>query len=149
LKLRGSKRVTRKREEREVHGPEGTPDRPDWLDADAAQVWDRLVPLLQAMGVLTRIDGNALGRYCRLWSRWRKAEDFIDSRGEMYPIKDEKGAVRCFQQWPQVSIANKLAAQLSRLEAEFGMTPSARARIQLTSQNQEATNAKARFFRAG
>lgn len=37
----------------------------------------------------------------------------------------------CVQQWPQVAIANKLAQQLSRLEAEFGMTPSARSRIQV------------------
>ncbi|MCO6436912.1 MAG: phage terminase small subunit P27 family [Phycisphaerae bacterium] len=149
LKLRGSKRVTRKREEQEVRGPDGVPDRPDWLDEDAGMAWDHLVPLLEVMGVLTRVDGNALGRYCRLWSRWRKAEQFIDQRGEMYPIKTDDGAVKCFQQWPQVAIANKLATQLTRLEAEFGMTPSARARIQLAPQKQEAASGKARFFQAG
>ena len=49
----------------------------------------------------------------------------------MYPHKDESGKVKCFQQWPQVAIANKLAIQLTRLEQEFGMTPSARTRIQV------------------
>jgi len=149
LKLRGSKRVTRKREAGEVCGPEGTPDRPDWLDDDAAKVWDHLVPMLDGMGVLTRIDGNALARYCRLWTRWRKAEAFIDDRGEMYPLKDDNGKVKCFAQWPQVAMASKLALQLTRLEQEFGMTPSARARIQLAPQKQEAGRGKARFFQAG
>ena len=41
--------------------------------------WKQVVPQLVAMGVLTTIDGNALARYCRLWSRWRKMETFIET----------------------------------------------------------------------
>jgi P27 family predicted phage terminase small subunit len=149
LKLRGSRRATRKREAAEVHGPAGTPDPPDWLDDDARKAWDELVPMLEGMGVLTRIDGNALARYCRLWVRWRKMETFIQEKGEMYPLRNDDGNVKCFVQWPQVAIANKLAQQLTRLEQEFGMTPSARARIQVAPQPQEAACGKARFFQAG
>src|SRR5262245_41995306 len=87
----------------------------------------KLVPQLDAMGVLTQIDCNALARYCRLWARWRRAEAFIEKHGEMYPLKDDRGKIRCFQQFPQVATANKLAQQLTRLEQEFGMTPLARA----------------------
>lgn len=149
LRLRGSKRVTRAREASEVSGPEGTPDCPDWLDQEARKAWDQLAPMLQGMGVLTRIDGNSLARYCRLWARWRKAEAFIEERGEMYPLKDDAGKVKCFQQWPQVAIANKLAIQLTRLEQEFGMTPSARARIQTAPKVESSTRGKARYFEAG
>ncbi len=112
-------------------------------------MWDHLLPMLDGMGVLTRVDGNALARYCRLWSRWRKAEEFIDGKGEMYPLKDDKGGVKCFMQWPQVAIANKLAQQLTRLEQEFGMTPSARSRIQIERWTGEKDHGKARFFEAG
>lgn len=103
------------------------------------------------MGILTRVDGNALARYCRFWSRWRKAEDFITERGEMYPIKDDQGSVKCFQQWPQVAIAHKLSQQLTKLEQEFGMTPSARARIQLNDNStlENSRSDKGRFFKAG
>ncbi len=66
LKLRGSTLVTGRREAAEVQGPAGTPDAPEWLDEEARAAWDRIVPLLEGMGVLTRIDGNALARYCRL-----------------------------------------------------------------------------------
>ena len=106
--------------------------------------------MLEGMGVLTKADGNALARYCRIWSRWRKAEDFIDEHGLVYPLKDDDGNVKCVQQWPQVSIANKLAQQLTRLEGEFGLTPSARARLQLAPAGTELPDHdKARFFNVG
>ena len=133
LQLRGSKLVNKDRREREVKGPEGLPDKPDWLDEMGQKAWDFLVPLLHQMGVLTRIDANALSRYCQLWSRWREAESFIAKHGLMYPLKDDAGQPKCFQPWPQVSIANKLAQQLTRLEQEFGMTPSARSRLMLAT----------------
>ncbi|MEK6675784.1 MAG: phage terminase small subunit P27 family [Planctomycetota bacterium] len=147
LKIRGSTLVTRKREAGEVQGPCGIPDRPDWLDVDSQVAWDSFVPLLVQMGVLTRVDGKALARYCQLWASWRKAEEFIDKHGTVYPVKDDKGRTKCFMHWPQVSIALKLAPQLTRLEQEFGMTPSARARIQLDrSATPEISAAKRRYF---
>ena len=148
LKLRGSTLVTKRRDQSEAKVPKGKPRCPDWLDKDAKTMWRHLVPLLDAMGVLTRLDGNALARYCRLWSRWRKAEAFIDKNGEMFPIRQDDGQVKYFGQWPQVAIANKLAQQLTRLEAEFGMTPSARTRIHVTHRPRERADptGKAQFF---
>lgn len=32
------------------------------------------------------IDSHALAGYCRLWSRWRKADDFITKHGDTYPL---------------------------------------------------------------
>ena len=151
LKLRGSTLVTQRRLQNEVKGPTGNPECPDWHDEDAKAMWEKLIPQLSAMGILTKVDGNALARYCRFWSRWRKAEDFITERGEMYPLKDDQGNVKCFQQWPQVAIAHKLSQQLTKLEQEFGMTPSARARIQLTTDpaTESRSHDKGRFFKAG
>ncbi len=64
----------------------------------------------------------------------------------MYPLKDEAGQTKCFQQWPQVAIAHKLALQLTRLEQEFGMTPSARTRIPVSVPREEDEEI-ARLFR--
>ncbi|MCX5658410.1 MAG: phage terminase small subunit P27 family [Planctomycetota bacterium] len=131
LQMRGSTLVNQRRLADEPTPPPGLPRCPAWLDVDTKAAWKQLAPTLGAMGCLTRIDANALARYCRLWARWRKAEAFIDKHGEVYSLKDDVGKTRCVQQWPQVAIANKLTQQLSRLEAEFGMTPSARSRIQI------------------
>ena len=149
LKLRGSTLVTRRREAGEVQGPAGAPDRPDWLDEEAKTAWDELVPMLEGMGVLTRIDGRALARYCHTWSQWRKAAAFIAERGVSYPLRDENGKVKCFAQWPEVAVVRGLAQQLTRLEQEFGLTPSARARIQLNPPATEGAHAKSRYFSAG
>ncbi|MBI5863377.1 MAG: phage terminase small subunit P27 family [Planctomycetes bacterium] len=147
--MRGSKLVTKRRNQTEAKGPEGTPACPEWLDADGRLRWAELVPQLEAMGVLTLVDQGAVARYCHLWARWRKAEEFIAQHGEMYPLKDDKGRTKCVQPWPQVATANKLALQLTRLEQEFGLTPAARTRIHVTRKPaNNPDNPKLRFFQA-
>ena len=47
------------------------------------------------------------------------------------PIKDDSGKLKYLQQLPQVSIARSLFQVLSRYQQEFGLTPSARTRIQV------------------
>ena len=132
----------------EPEPPAGEPEMPDWLDPDAKAARDQVVPLLLEMGVLTKVDGNALGRYCQLWSRWKAAELFIQKHGSVYPIKDERGRTKCVQQFPQVAIAHRLSLALTRLEAEFGLTPAGRSRIQVGSSSQlnDAPD-KSHFFR--
>lgn len=146
LRLRGSKLVYQRDKQTEAKGSPGVPDCPDWLDEDGKAAWEQLVPQLQSMGVLTRIDGNALARYCKLWARWRKAEAFIDQHGEVYPLKDEKGKVKYLAQFPQVNIAANLAQQLTRLEQEFGLTPSARTRIHVSPPQTTPVRDLSRFF---
>ena len=106
------------------------PSCPAWLDKEAKVVWRYIVPQLEGLGLLSKADRNALTRYCQHYSRWMKAEMFLQQHGEIYPLKDEKGSVRCFLPWPQVSIAHKLGQSLTKLEQEFGLTPSARTRIE-------------------
>ncbi len=145
LRIAGSWRAKRNKKE-----PQPEPSRadcPEWLDGDAKACWDRLVPQLETMGVLTRIDENALARYCQIWSEWRQCTDFIKKRGYEYPMRDEKGEVKCLVQFPRVGARNKLAQELARLEAEFGMTPSARSRIQV-EKPKEAPNSLAAFNRS-
>lgn len=137
LKLRGSSLVSQRREAGEPK-PSGKPRCPDWIDPEAKTAWRQLVPQLEVMKVLTRIDGNALTRYCQLWARWKKAELFIQKNGEVYPLKDESGRIKCLMPFPQVSIASKLAQQLTRLEQEFGLTPSARTRINIETAGEPA-----------
>ena len=92
------------------------------------------------------IDGHALARYCQLWARWKKAELFVRKHGDVYLLKDESNRLKRLMQFPQVAIADKLAAQLTRLEQEFGMTPSAPTRINMPVATLVCDPEKARFF---
>ena len=148
LKLRGSKRVTRRRERAEAQGPAGRPDCPDWLSEPARAKWHEVVPKLELMRVLTTIDEDVVAQYCHDWTLWREMEQFIREHGVMYPMKDAAGRVKCMAQWPQVGIASKLVQQLTRLERELGLTPAARTRAHTTGSLFHPPSAKDRFFRA-
>jgi len=116
------------------------------LNADALKVWNEVVVELSAMGILSKSDGRALGRYCDALVRWRKAAKFIDEHGDMYALKDANGQPKCFQQYPQVSLYHKLGLMLLRLEQEFGLTPSARARFTAPMANSEINDVEREFF---
>ena len=124
LKTRGSRQPGKRKGEPQ---PElGGPSRPEWLHKDAKAAWDELVPQLLATGVLAKIDGNALARYCAMWVRWKRANAHVEKYGASYQLKDDKGEFRCFQQFPEVAEVNKLSVLLLRLEQEFGLTPASR-----------------------
>lgn len=146
LKRRGSREVAKR--DREPRPEKGAPRCPAWLDKEAKAVWRQLVPQLEALGVVTKIDGNALARYCRLFVRWKQCDAFVRKYGESYIVKDEEGKqIKTCQQFPEVGIINRLGVQLLRLEQEFGLTPAARTRIQVTVEPPKQTEGKARFFR--
>jgi len=105
------------------------PRRPDWLEGEAQAAWDELIPMLDAMGVLTEVDGRAVSRYCKLWARWVKLTAMIDKAGEVYPMRDKDGNVTSFRTFPQVKIIESLSCELRMLEREFGLTASARSNL--------------------
>ena len=108
-----------------------TPACPAWLSPAAKRVWRHTVPLLRNMGVLARADRDALAAYCQTYARWREAEEFLQQRGAVYAIKDERGKLKFMAQFPQVSIAKSLLQVVRGYQQEFGLTPSARTRLEV------------------
>ena len=96
------------------------------------------------MKVLTVADGDALAAYCQIYARWQQAEEFIAKHGVAYPIRDDKGQIRFMQPFPQVAIARSLLQLLKTYQQEFGLTPSARTRIEVG----EKSGGKLAAFRA-
>ena len=111
---------------------------PEWLHDDAKAEWQRITPQLERLGLLTQIDMATLAGYCESWAQYKKAVIFINKKGDVYPIKDAEGTIKYLQQVPQVSIANKALANIRAIAAEFGMTPSARGRIQVPGLDDES-----------
>lgn len=118
----------------------GKPSCPGWLkDTDARKEYRRLVRLLSTMGVLGAVDGNALTRYVLTWVRWRRIVQTLEqnSAAEVMVLKDGGGKVKMMQVSALHSVARSLADELGRLEAGFGMTPSARSRINVIQGKQQ------------
>ena len=112
------------------------PDCPEWLHEDARVEWERITPELHRLGLLTSIDRAALAGYCESWAQYKQAIEFLHRHGPVYPIKTDAGEVKYLQQVPQVGIANKALANIRSLCAEFGLTPSSRARISLPNETE-------------
>lgn len=144
LKQRGTFRADRHSDSAK---PTGKPRCPKWLNKDAAKEFRRIVKLLDTMGLLGAADENALARYASTWVRWRQALQMIEKGGEVVVYKDETGKVKAVQPSAFNSIARSLAEELSRLEQAFGMTPSARSRIDVAMpQPAPEPQGKSRFF---
>lgn len=122
---------------RELKPPKGVPPCPDWLNDDAKDCWKRTIPMLVRLGVLTLLDGNALAGYCDAYAKWKEATEWLNQNGFVFAVRGEptiehpKGPIKCMQQWPQVSIAHNCLKVMQNLGAEFGLTPAARARLEL------------------
>ena len=106
------------------------PAPPAHLNADAQKEWSRVSDELHALGLLTGLDRAALAAYCQAYGRWAQAERAlgkITNQADGLIIKTQSGNMI---QNPLVGVANKAMADMVRYAAEFGMTPSARTRIE-------------------
>jgi P27 family predicted phage terminase small subunit len=80
---------------------------------------------LYDLGLLTQIDRAALAMYCQAYGRWVFAEQKLRDEQRLLLRSPTDAPI----QNPWLSIANKAMRQCHSLLAEFGMTPSARARV--------------------
>lgn len=97
---------------------------PERLDEVARAKWEELGPVLFRVGVLTEADGDVLGVYCEQFARYVQLEAELDRTG--FWIEGSQGQdVRN----PLIGDCRQQANLLRQLEAELGITPSARTRV--------------------
>jgi P27 family predicted phage terminase small subunit len=104
---------------------------PDYLAEDkiAFDEWNRIVPELYKLNLLTCIDQTALELYCSQYSIYREAIKAIREEGlTTRNIRDG------FKALPEVAIAREAAKTIKSLCVEFGLTPSSRSRIILPGE---------------
>jgi P27 family predicted phage terminase small subunit len=97
---------------------------PEHLDEVAQREWKRVVRILMRMRVLTEADQVMLGIWCQTYSTMIEAQDKLKQAGTLYKTKG--GFV---QVSPLFGIVNKCVHILSKISSEFGLTPSARVRL--------------------
>jgi P27 family predicted phage terminase small subunit len=133
---------------REPKPAKGIPRCPPWLGEEARVAWRWITGELKNMGLLTSADAHALVFYCQTYARWRQAEAFLEQHGETYPIRDDKGRIRCMQPFPQVVTVRNSLLLLKSLCQEFGLTPASRSRIAMPREDGQVSDAAKRFFGA-
>jgi P27 family predicted phage terminase small subunit len=117
-----------------VRIPVEIPPCPAHLLPASKKEWKRVTPLLAQLGLVAQIDMAALAVYCQAYGRWHQAERKIrelnkaDPKGEAGLIGVTPSGYQQVSVWLQIS--NRAVEQMHKLLCEFGMSPSARARVQ-------------------
>lgn len=105
---------------------------PDSLDEVGKSLWNNV--LYQASnlyGYISFIDLIIFEEYCQVYSEIKELREV--TKGER-TYKDDIGVKRINPEWVEM---NKLRRDLVRLSGEFGLTPSSRTRINLSSEREE------------
>ncbi len=122
------------------------PKCPEQLDDEAKREWRRVIRELAAARLISKLDRAALAAYCQSWSRWIEAETKLKQHGVV--VKSPNGWPI---QSPYLAIANRAMAQMTTFLSEFGLSPAARTRIQVKTDESESFDdfVKERGARAG
>lgn len=109
----------------------GTPDCPFPAKGDARKKWDELVPLLSAAGSITKLDGDALKRYCLVWARLEKSERALAREGAVKKGKGKPGKSGGRGDYMNVHlfVANKCIDQLESIGKLLGIDRLSRSRM--------------------
>ena len=148
LKARGSWKAKGRIE---PPAPEGKPAVPGYLDAAEKRIYRQVLGQLEKMGILAKVDGAQLGRYAVIFMRWHQARELTQHQGDTYTVDDAQGNL-VVKLRPEARLFLSYHAELSRIEASFGLTPSARASIGMqtslgkAADRGELEQGKGRFF---
>ena len=108
------------------------PRAPGHLLPEAKREWTRIGRNLEKLGLVSDIDRAALAVYCQAYARWRDAEIRIADLGESALVESTPSGYKQMGVWLQIS--NRAVDQMHKFAVEFGMTPSARSRVQPNQQ---------------
>ncbi len=103
---------------------------PAWMSYRAKSEWHRISRELYKLGLLTAVDVKALEAYCICYSKWREATE-----------KAKVGVLMTSSNYayanPLIAVELKYAKEMRAWMAEFGLTPSARSRINIEEPDEE------------
>ena len=113
---------------------------PAWLDEVAKKEWHRIIRLARDSGIYTDLDANALGMYCKAFSRALEAYSEYEKLKEMVH-KDNPDAnlliTKDKKPNPLLRIAMEAEDQCRKWAAILGLDPVSRARIGLARKRHE------------
>jgi len=101
------------------------PEPPSWLVGEALAEWNRLVPELLTLGLLTKLDRAALAAYCQTWGELDEASqpDPVELALELDPATKADALSK------RAAVQRKARDQLTKFIALFGLSPADRTRI--------------------
>jgi P27 family predicted phage terminase small subunit len=136
------------------------PQPPDWISEEGRAMWDSRISVFAPLRLVTRADRDTFARWCELMVAYLKEKTFVQRNGTTYPVYEnvatldangrpllnDAGLVvlqkqlKAVKKFPQVEIMHRLLRELRSIEADFGMTPASRTRINVLGDGQSHGN---------
>jgi P27 family predicted phage terminase small subunit len=120
------------------------PPKPTHLSELAAEAWDRVAPELHRLGLLTVVDGVALELLACAYDDWRSAHADVVAEGITYETENAQGG-RMVRAHPAVAVRSDAWRRVKSILAEFGLTPSSRAKLDVAPPDGATDPADAYF----
>lgn len=133
--------------------PVDAPPKPDWLSAEAAAEWDRVVADLLTLGWISKLDMMALATYCEAvadWQRFRRLIAEHNAKAECSgDIQTFATGAKQISVWRQ--LANDAEKRANAAGALFGFSPMARRNMKAAAPQgelfpNEQRDAAAKYF---
>ncbi len=137
---RGTERFRKDQRKHEPKASDAKPKCPTHLDRRAKAEWRAIVKIMEGQGTLSADFLRSLTLYCTAYSKYLEALDLVNKTGIV--VYDEKGNAR--RNPAQVEF-HKYHDQCYKWLTEFGLTPSAKARV-MVEKKEEKQDAWAAFL---
>lgn len=112
------------------NSPPSVPDPPAYMDTIGKKEWKRLAPELYRLGLLTKVDLGTFEAYCLSYGRLVAAHKSLKRAKTMFHEYTNKAGATNFVARPELAVIQKESMVIKAFCAEFGLSPSARARME-------------------
>lgn len=116
--------------------PSGVPPTPKHFDKMGKYWFKRIGEELNAIGVMTTLDGKALELLIEAYTEYRQHCETLDREGYTYAVYDEEEkdegkdrSIRMIKPHPASVMKSDAWKRVRAMLAEFGMTPSSRSKV--------------------
>lgn len=105
----------------------------------AVEEWKRVVPHLEADGILKETDLSLLASYCLLYARWREAAADVEKNGQTITVTSTTRTGMTQKPVVNPSVRAELLYQTAMMKAavKFGLNPLDRSRIEAEPVSEE------------
>ena len=108
------------------------PEPPDYLCEIALEEWNRIVPELLKLKLVSEIDRTGVILYCESYARWVTAIQDIKTLGTV--VLTGSGTL---MKNPAVNVANESLDAIRKMLVEYGMTPASRSKVSTPGKTKE------------
>jgi P27 family predicted phage terminase small subunit len=112
----------------------GWPNCPDLVlnDEVAYSCWQKVCTNLDELKILATADSHLLEQYCLTYSMFVRMWNVVNTGG--IAVHNDRGGVNTI---PEVAQMNKCSDRLLKMQAELGLTPSARSRLHVFKEEEK------------